>query len=77
MEEEQYQQLYKNGFNDGYLLSQHKPSLLKQIMTGDESDSPYLKGISAGQQTHERELFLQSMKNVRVMNEEVKRPKMR
>ena len=77
MEDEQYQQLYKSGFNDGYLLSQYKPDLLKQIVNGNKSESPYLKGVSAGQQTHERQLFLQSLKNVKVMNEEVRRPKMR
>lgn len=51
------------GFNGGYLLNQHEPKLLDQILSGQESKDDYFQGLREGRKQHEKEKFLEQMKD--------------
>ncbi|MBS1509391.1 MAG: hypothetical protein JST86_01005 [Bacteroidetes bacterium] len=52
---------YIKGFNAGYLLSQHEPELLKQLLKTKEANE-YFKGLKSGKKQHDRELLLAQLK---------------
>lgn len=54
------EQTYTKGFNDGYLLSQHDPELLAQILK-TKSSNEYLKGVSSGKKQHDKEKVLKEI----------------
>lgn len=45
---------YIKGFNDGYLLKEHNPDLLKSILQS-KSDNDYFKGLSDGSKVLKKE----------------------
>lgn len=75
--DKEYEALYAKGFNDGYLLSKFKPDLYRQISTAGDKDQPYFTGLQQGHRQVQREVFLQSLKDSRQLNEELKhKPRM-
>ena len=61
-------QLYMKGFNALYLLSQHEPELLKQLLKSDSKDNAYCEGLLMGQKQHDREKILQQLKDSQKSN---------
>lgn len=54
---------YIKGFNVGYLLSQHDPQLLAQLLKSPSPGNDYFQGLTHGQQQHDRERLLDQLKN--------------
>jgi uncharacterized membrane protein YgcG len=49
------EQQYIKGFNNGYLLSQHEPELLQQILQSPIKDNDYFNGLKSGHKEYEME----------------------
>jgi hypothetical protein len=45
---------YIKGFNDGYLLKQHKPELIEKLL-GTPSTNEYTRGLRDGERTYEQQ----------------------
>jgi|AntRauTorckE5430_2_1112549.scaffolds.fasta_scaffold10221_3 hypothetical protein len=45
---------YIKGFNDGYLLKQHKPELIEKLL-GTPSTNEYIQGLRDGERTYEQQ----------------------
>jgi len=61
--------LYLKGFNNGYIIEQHQPKLLKEVLSGIENNSmPYVQGMRAGAKEHQRELFKLRIENAQQEN---------
>jgi hypothetical protein len=54
---EEVNQDYLKGFNVGYLLSEHDPKLLSQILK-TKSSKEYFNGLESGKKQHDREKLL-------------------
>jgi hypothetical protein len=52
-------------FNAGYLMQQHEPELLEQILKSNEQKSEYIKALATGKQQRERENIILEQQNVR------------
>lgn len=77
MNEKEYEALYLKGFNDGYLLSRFKPDLYNKISKAGDNEQPYFNGLQQGHRQVQRELFQQSLKDSRRLNEQLKhKPKL-
>lgn len=77
MKEKDYEALYTQGYNQGYLLSRFEPDLYKKVIQAGNTEQPYFKGMQQGHQQCQRELFLANLKNSRKLNEQMKnRPSM-
>lgn len=50
------------GFNHGYLLAEHEPQLLKQLLTGIHDGGQYLDGLKEGQKQLEKEKIAEKFK---------------
>jgi hypothetical protein len=59
---EEQDKAYTKGFNAGYLLSQHEPELLKQLLKTENTSSMYFQGLTLGQKQHDREKLLAQLK---------------
>ncbi|MFM2226178.1 MAG: hypothetical protein RJA07_2380 [Bacteroidota bacterium] len=46
---------YTDGFNKGYLLSKHRPELLKSILPTLKPENNFLEGLISGSKEHELE----------------------
>ena len=53
--EEQEQQRYIKGFNNGYLLAKHEPELASQLSAHPNDHNPYFKGLVAGKGQYDKE----------------------
>jgi hypothetical protein len=54
---------YIKGFNAGYLLNQHEPELMKQILASpNDRESDYFSGLQEGKKQHDKEKILAQMK---------------
>lgn len=53
---------FAKGFNAGYLLSQHEPELLQQLLKSPNKDGSYIQGLQMGKKQHDRELLLSQVK---------------
>lgn len=53
---------YIKGFNQGYLLKQHKPDLFKTVEDGLSENSPYKEGFRDGGKEFEKERTKQQIK---------------
>lgn len=53
---------FTKGFNAGYLLSQHEPELLKQLLKSPNTDNEYIQGLTLGQKQYDREKVLAQLK---------------
>lgn len=53
---------YINGFNSGYVMAQHEPDLLKQLLKATP-ETEYLKGMKGGQKEYEKEMLHQRMQH--------------
>ena len=53
---EQQEQQYIKGFNSGYLLSKHEPTLAAQLTATANEHNPYFKGFVSGKQEHNKEV---------------------
>lgn len=49
------EQQYIKGFNHGYLLSQHEPELLNQLLQSPVKDNDYFDGLTSGHKEYEME----------------------
>lgn len=62
MEEKEYtaeeEKLFTKGFNEGYLLREHKPLLLDSLLKGITSggNTPRVEGLRAGSAQREKEV---------------------
>lgn len=54
--EEQEEQNYIKGFNNGYLLAKHEPDLAAKLIATPNEQNPYFKGLSSGKQEYEKEV---------------------
>jgi len=45
---------YIKGFNDGYLLKQHKPELIEKLLS-TSSTNEYIQGLRDGERTYEQQ----------------------
>jgi hypothetical protein len=61
MEDNEKDQRYINGFNDGYLLSRFEPQLMKKIGRQSMEGNPYFEGMTTGAKVYEQEKFLQQL----------------
>jgi len=57
---------YINGFNSGYLLAKHMPTLLSKVMKNISPISDFSEGLFSGKEEYELE-------NSRIQTEELKR----
>jgi hypothetical protein len=61
----QNEKSYIKGFNAGYLLNQHEPELMKQILaTPQDKNNDYFSGLQDGKKQHDKEKILAQMKQV-------------
>ena len=70
MEEQTHvDQDYLKGFNSGYLLAKHEPSLASQLAAHPNQQNEYFKGMLAGKQQHEREWAKSFSKGAPIIDE--------
>lgn len=65
MEDQEKEQRYTNGFNDGYLLSRFEPQLMEKIGKQSMEGNPYFEGMTAGSRLYQQEKFLQQLEKSR------------
>lgn len=58
---EDLEKIYIKGFNVGYLLSQHDPELLTQLLK-TKSSNEYFNGLHSGKKQHDREKLLEQLR---------------
>ena len=51
---ENNEKLYAKGFNEGYLLSQHEPSLLRRLLKATDKENDYMRGLEYGKNNKRR-----------------------
>ena len=67
---------YIKGFNDGYLLRQHNPELVKKLLN-TPSTNEYIQGLKDGERTYSKEKIksrnqeLSSLKSRKSRNRDV------
>ncbi|WP_335974083.1 hypothetical protein [Gaetbulibacter jejuensis] len=64
---------YIKGFNDGYLLKEHKPKLLENILSTSSSND-YIQGLKDGERTYSQEKVksrTQELKSTRTKNRDL------
>jgi hypothetical protein len=67
---------YTKGFNAGYLLNQHEPALLKQILaTPQDKDNDYFSGLQDGKKQHDKEKVIAQMKQAQQKGKDKEREK--
>lgn len=49
------EQQYIKGFNHGYILAEHEPTLAKQLVKSTKSENGYFKGLVSGKQEYDIE----------------------
>lgn len=76
MENQEFEQKYIDGYNNGYLLSRFEPALYKQISSQCDKEQPYFQGMIEGHRAHEQELFLKNLEHSRQLRQQMK-PKRR
>jgi len=59
---------YMKGFNDGYLLKQHNPQLIENILTST-SNNDYLQGLKDGKTTHEQQRIISRSQELKGLKE--------
>jgi len=59
---EENEKYFTKGFNAGYLLSQHEPELLKQLLKSPNTDNEYIRGLTLGRKQYDREKLLAQLK---------------
>jgi uncharacterized protein (DUF2249 family) len=55
------EQKYIKGFNHGYILSQHDPELLNQLLQSPNKENDYFDGLKSGHEEYEMEKAKQPM----------------
>ena len=61
---EKLEQLFIKGFNAGYLLSEHEPKLLDNILNNTNKKSIFLVGIKLGKMEFDNEILKNRMDNL-------------
>lgn len=77
MAEQEKEQRYTNGFNDGYLLSRFEPKLMEKISKQSMEGNAYFEGMTAGSKVYQQESFLQQLKESRENMKQSHTPKPR
>ena len=54
--EQEQDKLFIEGFNNGYLLSKHEPTLAAQLTSQENNHSDYFLGLVSGKDEYEREM---------------------
>lgn len=54
--EEKLEELYKRGFNAGYMMQKYDPDLLAKFTTSQNPDNVYIKALAAGGRQFEKDL---------------------
>jgi hypothetical protein len=54
---------YQKGFNGGYILAEHEPELLSQLVKSDNADNQLFNGIKAGGKEFFKEKFREELNN--------------
>lgn len=60
--EEQLEELYKRGFNAGYMLAKYDPELLSKFTKENSPQNVYIKALKAGSIQYEKDLKLEQLK---------------
>lgn len=47
--------LFIQGFNNGYLLEQHRPELLARVLHNLSPSTEYISGLASGQKQYQQE----------------------
>jgi len=53
---DEQEQLYIKGFNNGYLLAKHEPSLAAQLTANANAHNVYFEGLVNGKEEYEKEV---------------------
>ncbi|EHQ29781.1 hypothetical protein [Mucilaginibacter paludis] len=53
---DEQEQKYIDGFNSGYLLAKHEPTLAAQITSSPNEHNPFFSGLVSGKAEYEREV---------------------
>lgn len=61
---ETQEKLYQRGFNNGYMLSKHKPELLNKLSVDLKPGNEFINGVLAGKEQHEKELNKSKIKTL-------------
>jgi len=69
MENKEQEQLYTEGYNNGYLLNRFEPELYKKLMEGQQDKNIYFEGMREGGKAQAAELFLENLQKGRDMSE--------
>ena len=56
---------FAKGFNAGYLLSQHEPDLLNQLLKSTNKENEYFQGLELGKKQQDRKKLLGQIKQHR------------
>mgnify|MGYP001429678406 CR=1 FL=1 len=56
------EQEFIKGFNAGYQLSKHDPTLLSQLLASGNNEKEYFKAMALGKQEHDREKVVEKMR---------------
>jgi len=54
--EQQDEQQYIKGFNNGYLLAKHEPALAAQLAATPNPQNAYYEGLAGGKDQYDREV---------------------
>ena len=52
----------KHGFNVGYVMEKHEPTLLNEILKTDNQENEYIQAISKGQRQQKKERLIEQQK---------------
>ena len=68
---ESQDQVYKRGFNHGYLLTKHNPSLINKVAKSIKGNNTYEQSLLDGKQEYEKEIEKsrsEELRNIRNKN---------
>ena len=62
MEQEEASPIYIKGFNDGYVLHEHEPTLLRDILRSGNEDKEYIRALKSGGRQFEKDQMVKEIK---------------
>lgn len=62
MEEERISPAIIKGFNNGYILAEHEPELLDQVLKSENTSNDYMKAMAAGKKQYQKEMIVEQIK---------------
>ena len=62
--------LFIKGFNNGYILEQHQPALLTEVLRGLSSTTDFITGLQSGQNLYQQERSNQELDEISKLREQ-------